>query len=257
MGALARQVSIIGVSMTKFGKHPDKSIKDLAREASWGAIRDSGVDPKAIGVIYCGNSLAGLLTGQEDISGQVVMRDAGLAGKAIVNTPNACASASTAVREAWLAIASGLYDIALAVGFEKLFIGDTAKTTRALATCTDVELEGNLGVFFPGMYAMDARRYMHETGCTMEHFAKVSVKHHKNGALNPHAQIQHEITVEEVLGSKMIAYPISLYICSPIGDGAAAAVLCADNIAGRYRSDPIRSTSRESGWRQVVIRTSA
>jgi acetyl-CoA acetyltransferase len=167
------------------------------------------------------------------------MRDVGLAGKAIVNTPNACASSSTAFREAWLGIASGLYDIALAVGFEKLYIGDTAKTTRALATCTDVALEGNMGVFFPGMYAMEAKRYMHETGCTREQLAKISVKNHRNGCLNPHAQIHQEVTIEEVLGSRMIADPITLYMCSPIGDGGAAAVLCAADIARKYRSDPI------------------
>jgi acetyl-CoA acetyltransferase len=240
MGALARQVSIVGVSMTKFGKHAGKRTKDLACEATWGAIKDAGVRPEDIEAIYCGNAVDGLLSGQEDVRGQVVMREAGLAGKAIINTPNACASASTAVREAWLSIASGLYDVALAVGFEKLYVGDTAKTTRALATCTDVEIEGNMGVFFPGLYAMDAKRYMYETGCTREHFAKVSVKNHKNGCLNPHAQIQHELTVQDVLNSKMIADPITLYMCSPIGDGAAAAILCAEGIAKRYRSDPVR-----------------
>jgi acetyl-CoA acyltransferase len=239
MGKLAREVSIIGVGMTRFGKHPDKTIKDLAREATWAAIDDAGVDPRKIEAIYCGNAVEGILSGQEDVRGQVVMRDAGLAGRPIVNTPNACASSSTALREAWLAIASGLYDIALAVGFEKLFVGDTAKTTRALATCTDVQVEGNLGVFFPGMYAMEAKRYMYETGCTREQIAKVTVKNHRNGCLNPHAQIHHEVTVEEVLNAKMIADPITLYMCSPIGDGGSAAIICAQEIANRYRSDPI------------------
>ncbi|MBU2646095.1 thiolase family protein [bacterium] len=168
------------------------------------------------------------------------MRDAGLAGKPIINTPNACASSSTAFREAWLAIASGLYDIALAVGFEKLYIDDTAKTTRALASCTDIATEANMGVFFPGMYAMEAKRYMYETGCTREQFAKICVKNHKNGCLNPHAQIHQQVTVEEVLAAKMIADPITLYMCSPIGDGGAAAILCSEEIARRYRSDPIQ-----------------
>lgn len=239
MGKLAREVAIIGVGMTKFGKHPDKTIKDLAREATWKAIRDANVNAKDIGAIYCGNSVEGLLSGQEDVRGQVVMREAGLAGKPIINTPNACASSSTAFREAWLAIASGMYDIALAVGFEKLYVNDTAKTTRALATCTDVALEGNMGVFFPGLYAMEAKRYMIETGCTREQIAKVCVKNHRNGCLNPHAQIQKEVTIEEVLASRMIADPITLYMCSPIGDGGSAAILCAEGIAKRYRSNPI------------------
>jgi len=239
MGRLAREVSIIGVGMTHFGKHPQKSLRDLAREATWQAIKDSGVDPRSIQAIYCGNAVEGLLSGQEDVRGQVVMRDAGLAGKPIINTPNACASSSTAFREAWLTVASGLYDIVLAVGFEKLFLDDTGKTTRALATCTDVAMEGNMGVFFPGMYAMEAKRYMLETGCTREQIAKVSVKNHKNGCLNPHAQIKQKVTVEEVLASKTIADPITLYMCSPIGDGGAAAVLCASSLAHRFRADPI------------------
>ncbi|MFZ5644627.1 MAG: thiolase family protein [Bacillota bacterium] len=239
MRALARNIAVIGVGMTKFGKQPEKSIKDLAREATWKAIKDAGVSPGDIEVIYCGNSMEGLLSGQEDVRGQVVMRGAGLAGRPVINTPNACASSSTAFREAWLAIASGLYDIALAVGFEKLYIGDTAKTARALATATDMETEGKLGVFFPGMYAMEARRYMYETGCTREQMARITVKNHKNGCLNPHAQIQQEVTLEQVLNSKMIADPITLYMCSPIGDGAAAAVLCSEKVARRYKSDLI------------------
>lgn len=239
MGKPAREVAVIGVGMTRFAKHPEKTIRDLAREATWKAIRDASIDPKRIGIIYCGNAVEGLLSGQEDIRGQVVMREAGLAGKPIVNTPNACASSSTAFREAWMAIASGLYDIALAVGFEKLFVGDTARTARALATCTDVAVEGNMGVFFPGLYAMEAKRYMLETGCTREQIAGVCVKNHKNGSLNPHAQIQHEVTVEQVLNSQMIADPITRYMCSPIGDGGAAAILCAGDMAARFRSDPV------------------
>ncbi|MBI4775632.1 MAG: thiolase family protein [Deltaproteobacteria bacterium] len=249
MGKPARNVAVIGIGMTKFGKHPELSLKDLAREAGWAAIRDAGVDPRNIEVIYCGNSVEGLLSGQEDVRGQVVMREMGLAGKAVINTPNACASSSTSFREAWLAVASGVYDIALAVGFEKLYIDDTAKTTRALASCTDVMTEGNMGVFFPGMYAMEAKRYMHDTGCTREHLAKVAVKNHRNGCLNPHAQIRHEVTIEEVLNSKLIADPLTLYMCSPIGDGGAAAILCAGDIAAQYRSDPvfIASSGMSSG----------
>ena len=249
MGKPARSVSIIGIGMTQFGKHPELTIKDLARDATWEAIRDAGIDARRIEVIYCGNSVEGLLSGQEDVRGQVVMRETGLAGKAVINTPNACASSSTSFREAWLAVASGVYDIALAVGFEKLYVDDTAKTTRALASCTDVLIEGNMGVFFPGMYAMEAKRYMHDTGCTREHLAKVAVKNHRNGCLNPHAQIRHEVTIEEVLNSKLIADPLTLFMCSPIGDGGAAAILCAGDIAAQYRSDPvfIASSGMSSG----------
>ncbi|MEW6266363.1 MAG: thiolase family protein [Thermodesulfobacteriota bacterium] len=256
MGRLARAVSIIGVGMTPFGRFPAWSIKDLAREASWLAIRDAGVDARKIQAVYCGNSVEGLLSGQEDVRGQVVMREAGLAGRPIVNTPNACASSSTALREAWLAVASGLYDLVLAVGFEKLYVDDTARTTRALASCTDVAVEGNLGVFFPGLYALEAKRYMLETGCTQELFARVSVKNHRNGRLNPKAQIQKAVTLEEVLASKTVAWPITLYMCSPIGDGGAAAVVCAADLARRYRSDPVAIAAigmASGGYQELAI----
>lgn len=239
MNKLARQAVVIGVGMTKFGKQPNRGIKDLAREATWKAIKDAGVNPRDIQVIYCGNSMEGLLSGQEDVRGQVVMKDIGFAGIPIINTPNACGSSSTAFREAWLAIASGLYDVALAVGFEKLYINDTAKVNRALASATDLEIEGNMGAFLPGLYAMEAKRYMFETGCTKEQFAKITVKNHKNGCLNPYAQIQQELTVEEVLNSKMVAAPITLYMCSPIGDGAAAAILCSERVAAQYKANSV------------------
>ena len=258
MGRLARDVCIVGTGMTHFGKFPDKSLRDLAREATWAAMDDAGVGPKHIQAVYCGNAVEGLLSGQEDVRGQVAMRDAGLAGKPIVNTANACASSSTALREAWLSVASGLYDVVLAVGFEKLFVGDTGLTTRALASCTDVAVEGNLGVFFPGMYAMEAKRYMHETNCTREQFAKVCVKNHKNGALNPKAQIRQVVTVEEVLSSKMVADPITLYMCSPIGDGGAAAVVCAESVARRFRSDPIHMAAigmASGGYQDLAVDT--
>ena len=255
MGGLAREAYIMGVGMTPFGRFPEKSCADLAREASWAAMEDAGVDPRRVQAVYCGNAVDGLLSGQEDVRGQVAMRATGLAGKPIVNTPNACASSSTALREAWLAVASGLYDIVLAVGFEKLFINDTARTTRALASCTDVAVEANMGVFFPGLYAMEARRYMHETGASREHFAKVSVKNHGNGFHNPKAQIRKNVTVEEVLASRTVADPITLYMCSPIGDGGAAAVVCSRDAADRLggRAVHIAAIGMASGGYQELM----
>lgn len=256
MGRLAREAYIVGVGMTPFGKFPEKTIGDLARESSWLALDDAGVDPRRVQAIFCGNAVEGLLSGQEDVRGQVVMREVGLAGKPIVNTPNACASSSTALREAWLTVASGLYDLVLAVGFEKLYINDTARSIRALASCTDVAVEGNLGVFFPGLYAMEARRYMHETGATREHFAKVSVKNHRNGFYNPKAQIRQLVTVEEVLASRIVADPITLYMCSPLGDGGAAAVVCSAEVARTLRTDPIHIAAigmASGGYQELTI----
>jgi len=234
-----REVAIIGVGMTKFKKHPDKSIKDLSRIACWNAFKDANVSPREIESVYCGNSLAGLLQNQECIRGQVVMKEVGIAGVPILNVENACATSTCALQAARIAVGSGLYNIALAVGFEKMYVGDTAKTTQAIATASDVDTEGGMGIFFPGIYAMQVKRYMSEYGLTREQIAKVSVKNHKNGCLNPHAQYQKEVTLEEVLNSPMIADPITLLMCAPIGDGAAAAVLCSKDLAKRYSEKPI------------------
>lgn len=134
-----REVTVIGVGMHPFGKFPDKSLKDLGRVAIWNALRDASVRPADIQVAYVGNSLAGLLTGQEGIRGQVVLQEAGLGGIPVINVENACASASTAFRGAWLEVAAGVADVALAVGVEKMYVGDTARSIAALATDSELE----------------------------------------------------------------------------------------------------------------------
>lgn len=235
-----RRVAVIGVGMTAFGKFPDRSLKDLAREALLAALGDAGVRPKAVGEAYCGNSLAGLLTGQESIRGQVLLREAGLAGLPVVNVENACASGSTAFRGAWLAVGSGQADVAVALGVEKMFVGDTARVLQALTTATDLEVEGAMGVFFPSLYAMRLRRHMEEFGVTKAQLALAAVKSHRNGALNPLAQFREPVTVDGVLASAVIVEPLHLKMCSAIGDGAAAAVLCAAAHARRFTGPPIR-----------------
>ncbi|MCP4685045.1 MAG: thiolase family protein, partial [bacterium] len=170
-----RDVAVIGVGMHPFGKFEDKGLKDLGRVAIWNAIKDAGISPKDIQVAYSGNSLAGLLTGQEGVRGQTITRDAGLAGIPVINVENACASASTAFRGAWLEVASGACDVALAVGVEKMFVGDLGKSIAALAADSDIEL-ARMGLQFAGMYAMALKKYMDLYGATQEHFAQVVVK---------------------------------------------------------------------------------
>jgi len=233
-----RDVAVIGVGMHPFGQFADKGLKDLGRVAIWNAIKDAGVPPKDIQVAYSGNSLGGLLTGQEGVRGQTIIRDAGFGGIPIINVENACASGSTAFRGAWLEVASGLCDVALAVGVEKMFVGDVAKSMAALAADSDVEL-ARMGLQFAGLYAMGLKKYMDLYGVTKEHFAKVVVKNSYNGSLNPYAQFRKPLTMDRVLNSPVIAEPITLLMCSSISDGAAAAILCSKDIARRYSRKPV------------------
>lgn len=232
-----REVCIIGVGMHKFGKFLDKNLKELTRTAVWDAIRDASIDPKLIEAAYFANAMAGLITGQEGIRGQVFLRDSGFEGIPIINVEGACASGVIALREAMIAIASGFHDIVLAVGAEKLYLDDTARSIQAMSTNSDIELMGKLGFQFSGSYAMTLRKYMKEYGWTQLHFAKVAAKNKYNGSLNPYAQYQRPMSVEEILDSRVISWPLTLYMCSTMGDGAAAAILCSKEIAQKYSSN--------------------
>jgi acetyl-CoA acetyltransferase len=231
MRSLSRGVAIIGVGMHKFGKFLDSSLKDLTRVAVWNAIGDAGIDANRIEAAYFSNTLAGLITGQEAIRGHVCLHHAGFQGIPIVNVEGACASGSMALREAVFSIAGGLYDIVLAVGAEKLYLNDTAKSIAAMSTNTDVEFMAGIGFQFPGSYAMILRKYMKEFAWKQEHFAKVASKNKFNGSLNPYAQYQTPISPEEILNSRLICWPLTLYMCSTMADGAAAAIVCSKEMA--------------------------
>ena len=255
-----RDVAVIGAGMVRFGKWPEKGIKDLVREATTAAMADAGVEKRDLDAAYVGSAVAGLMTGQEQIKAQVTLAAMGIDTIPMYNVENACASSSTALHLAWTAVGAGLYDCVLVVGFEKLFDADKKKSFQALGTAVDVELfkafladfekqqssdkiikegSGEKRSVFMDMYAYYARTYMERFGLTQEHFAKIAVKSHKNGALNPHAQYQHAVTLEEVLNSGDVAFPLTRMMCSPIGDGAAAAVVCAKEKVGRFRGAPV------------------
>lgn len=236
-----RDVAIIGVGAHPAGKFEDKRLKDLGREAVWKALGDAGVGAADIQVAYFGNSLGGLLTGQEGIRGQVVLQESGLGGIPVINVENACASGATALRGAWLEVASGSADMALAVGAEKMFVGDTAKSISALAADSEIELS-RMGMQFSAAYAIhpktNLKGKMKEYGWTPADFAKVVVKNSHNGSLNPYAQHRKPLAEEDVLTSRMIADPLTLYMCSSIADGAAAAIVCPAEDAKRYTDKP-------------------
>lgn len=228
-----REVAVLGVGMTRFGRFPQSRLRDLGREACWEAIKDAGISPQQVEAGYCGNALGGYLQREFGI-GQSVLWEVGIRGIPIINIENACASGSSAFREAWIAIAAGLYDIALAVGVEK-----TYTEQGGVLDIGDAEPEVKIGATLPSIFGIIANRYMAEFGATPEQLAKVSVKNHKHGVLNPYAQYRKEVTIEEVLASPMIADPLTLLSCTPKADGAAAAVLTTVDIARRITVNPI------------------
>lgn len=256
-----RDVAIIGVGMTRFGKYPDKGIKDLVREAATAALEDAGVEKQDLDAAYVGSAVPGLMTGQEMIKAQVTLSAMGIDSIPMYNIENACASSSTALHLAWMSVGAGVHDCALVVGFEKLYDADKRKSFQALGTAVDVDLfrsflsdlekqregagpiikegSGEKRSVFMDMYAHFTRTYMERYGLTQEHFAKIAVKSHKNGAMNPHAQYQHAVTLEEVLASGDVSWPLTRMMCSPIGDGAAAAIVCPADKAGRFRGKPV------------------
>jgi acetyl-CoA acyltransferase len=242
-----REVAIIGVGAHPTGRFLEKPLKALAYPAIWNALDDAGVSVADVNVAYIGNSLGGLLTGQEGVRGQVVLQHSGLTGIPVVNVENACASAMTALRGAWLEVASGLADVALAVGVEKMNVGDSARSIGALSADSELDL-AEMGMQFTATYAIhpkiNVKSRMQEYGWTASDLAKPAVKNSYNGSLNPLAQHQRRLTIEEIVQSRVIADPLTLLMCSSISDGAAAAVLCSTDLATRFTGKtPVRIAS--------------
>ena len=221
-------VSVIGVGMIPFGKYPETNITDLGWPAVKAAIKDAGIDPRRIQAVYSGTARGGAMVGQR------IMGRLGLAGLPIVNVENACSSSSSAMAQGVLAVASGAYEVVLVIGVEKL-----TKFGGGTLPLDEDDWEVRLGLSMPALYAMRAQRYMHDYGVELKDVAAVSVKNRKNGVLNPDAQMRKEVTVEEVLSSRMIADPFTLLQCCPTGDGAAAIILASNAVAKQLRSDAI------------------
>jgi acetyl-CoA acetyltransferase len=216
-------VHVVGVGMTRFGKHPDSDASDLGSAALHEAVADAGIDPRVIEAAYCGHVFQGMVTGQR------ILAQVGLAGLPLANVENACSSGATAIREASLAIRAGEHDVVIAIGTEHL----TSKFSGAL-TPDPSDPEAAVGATMPGVYAMRARRYMEEFGMTREQLALIPVKNKRNAAQNPLAHFRKEITVEDVLASRPIADPLRLHDCSPVTDGAAAVIVMSDKAAKKY-----------------------
>ncbi len=233
-----REVAIIGVGMNdRWGELWEKSLRDLYVEAALRAIDDAGVDQLDSMYVACMSS--GLFTGQEHIS-SLLADYLGVAPIPSVRVESACASGGNALRLGYIEVASGASDLVLVGGVEKMTDVDGSRATLALAAASDFEWEAFNGVTFPGLYAMMARRHMHEFGTTPEQLAAASVKNHHNGTMNPVAQFQMEITVETVLDSVLVADPLHILDCSPVTDGAAAVILCPADMAKKFNPQPVK-----------------
>jgi len=233
-----RRVAIVGVGMTKFGEHWERGYRDLVVEAGVKAIEDAGISGEKIDAGFVGTMASGRLIGQEHV-GALIADYMGLNPIPVTRVEGACASGGIALRQAYTAVASGVADIVVAGGVEKMTDLDTSGVSDALGGAGDQEWELFMGATFPGLYALMARRHMLEYGTTEEMLAAVAVKNHKHGAKNPYAQYQNEITIEAVLKSKIVADPLKVFDCSPITDGAAGVILAPLDIAYSYTKKPI------------------
>jgi len=223
-----KDVAVIGIGMNRWGELWQKSIRDLIAESALLALEDAGID--RVEAMYIGCMSSGLFTDQEHL-GAIAPDYTGFCPVPGTRVESACASGGAAFRTAFAHVASGLSDIVMVVGVEKMTDVDGAKATFALATAADQEYEVYNGVTFPGLYAMMANHHMHKYGTTRDQMAQVAVKNHKNGMKNELAQFRTEITIEQVKNAVMVADPLTILDCSPITDGSAAVVLCSMDTA--------------------------
>ncbi len=264
---MSDDVFILGVGMIRFKKYPEKSIKQLTAEAVRAVLEDTAANKDDIEAAWFSNSGWGMSQGQHCIRGQVALTPLGIQGLPITNVENACAGASTAMNGAWTSVKAGLHDLVLAVGVEKVwFPEDKKKMFEGFASGADVEFvqtmiaafqadaarkadeaktggkekEGGHSAFMD-IYAMGARLHMKAYGTTQRQLALIAAKNHHNGSMNPMAQYQMDMTVDEVLADYQVAYPLTRAMCAPIGDGAAAALICSERALKRFpNARPVR-----------------
>ncbi|MDH7593581.1 MAG: thiolase domain-containing protein [Methanomicrobiales archaeon] len=237
-----REVAVIGIGCTTFGEKWNSSFRDLFIEAGARALEDAGLAGEKIDALFIGNMSAGRFVEQEHI-GALIADYAGLATTTHIPATRveaACASGGLAFRQGVTAVASGMSEIVVAAGVEKMTDVASGTTVATLAGAADREWEAFIGATFPGLYAMIANDYMHRYPLTREQLAMVAVKNHYNGARNPIAQFQQEINIETVINSSLVADPLRLYDCSPITDGAAAAILTTMERAREFTDTPVK-----------------
>lgn len=235
-----RRVAVIGVGDTEFGELWDSSFREIGIKAGLAAVADANISADKIDALYVGNMSAGRFIEQEHI-GALIADYSGLARDHIPATRVEAAGASggLALRQGFQAVASGLHDIVVVGGAEKMTDVSDTESSNIQSSSADQEWEIVLGATYPALHAMIARRHMHVYGTTREQLADVAVKNHKHGSLNPKAQFQRPIARETVLGSPLVASPLRVFDCAPSSDGAAAVVLCPLDQAKNYTEVPV------------------
>ena len=228
-----RNVYVLGVGMIKFGRYPAKDISQLGGEAAVQALKDAGLSIKDVEMFVCGN-----LFQANAMNGQKILQQIGQTGIPVFNVSNACATGSTAVREAYVGVASGMYDVTMAVGVEQMgkmgLLGGGARSGGE-------SVEGVLGSgLMPAVFGQAGVEHMRNYGTKAEHFAKISVKNHKHSVHNPLSQYQIEVSLNDVMKARMVAYPNTLYMCCPTGDGAAAAILVSEEKMKQFTNKPVK-----------------
>jgi acetyl-CoA acetyltransferase len=247
------EVYIIGLGMIRFNKYLDRDVPDMAHEATRMALADAGIEQQDLEAAFFANTFWGMFSNQHSIRGQVALRAMGIEAIPVTNVENACAGASTALHMAYSQVKAGMHEVVLALGAEKISNPNKALSLGAYAACMDVgNFEAHLQMLekvnqqftlqipedqtpagegrsvFMDAYAMGARWHMSRFGSTQEQLAAICAKNHWHGSLNPLSQYQQEMSVAQVLADRPVAYPLTRAMCSPVGDGAAAAIVCSE-----------------------------
>jgi acetyl-CoA C-acetyltransferase len=234
-----RQVAVVGIGKTAFGAFPDRDLRSLAVEAGQKALENAGAKSSQVEAFYLGNFAGPSFVGQNHLA-PYISTALGIHEVPATRIEAACASSGSAFFHAVSGVASGLYDLVMVVGVEKMTSQLTPRVTEILASAGDCGGEIRAGSTFPSLFAMIARRHMHDFGTRREHLAAVAVKNHANGALNPDAHLRKVITLEQALAGKPVADPLNLYDCSLISDGAAAVIVTAADRARDFSDKPVR-----------------
>jgi acetyl-CoA C-acetyltransferase len=233
-----RPVAVVGVGKTAFGAFPDRDLRSLAVEAGRKCMENSHLAPDKVEAFYLGNFAGPAFVGQNHLAPYVAC-NLGITGVPATRFEAACASSGSAFFHAWMAVAAGVYDAVLVVGVEKMTSQPTPRVAEILASAGDLAGEIRAGATFPALFAMIARRHMHQYGTRREDLAAVAVKNHSNGAKNPYAHMRKVVTPEQVLAGKPIAEPLTIYDCSLVSDGAAAVVLAPLERAAEFTDKPV------------------
>ena len=234
-----RPVAVVGAGKTRFGVFPDRDLRSLAVEAGLKCLEDAHIPPSQVEAFFLGNFAGPSFVGQNHLA-PYVSNALGIHEVPATRIEAACASSGSAFFHAVSVVSAGLYDVVMVAGVEKMTSQPTSRVTEILASAGDCDGEIRAGSTFPSLFAMIARRHMHEFGTRREHLAAVAVKNHANGALNPDAHLRKVITLEQALAGKPVADPLNLYDCSLISDGAAAVIVAAADRAKDFSDKPVR-----------------